>query len=232
MKAVIKQLTANSKAMAQFGFTRAPEHDFEDDGNHFKGYMWKGKLPLTQLYSDGSLYLSVRDDYVYSDLPYSFWKKYEGSKIGDEYNGVTKEVDLEHLNSICEKIEADLNQARKDFKALEYPDMSNQIQSLKNSLAKGEMVLSRNLNWFEMNLSKSGIESAFEDYKRLKEAMKRDEGRLAAMLNNTLPKREAYEISQRAEYKGDCEYYAKELNELIDQKDYSWYYIEKKPSMK
>lgn len=232
--AQVAKLTAGMATVTSRGFKRDQELDFSDDGNRFCGYTWNGKVPLTQCYSDGEVYLCVRDDYMRSheDIPYGFWEKYPESKIGDEYNGTSEKVDLDNLVGICDRVYRGIQQAKADFDAIPYPDMSAQIQNLKNDLAKADMLLGRNLNWFEMNLSKSGIEAAFKDYKHLKEAVKRDEGVLEAMQAGTLPKSRAYDVAHSKEFHGNCQYYTKSLNELIDQKDYSWYYEVKSETMK
>ena len=91
--------------------------------------------------------------------------------------------------------------------------------------------MSRNLNWFEMNLSFSGIKKAHENYNDLKKALEKDQAEIDGMINKTIPKERAYDISVYND-KASSEYYANELNELIDQKDYSFYYEVKSSSMR
>ena len=74
-----------------------------------------------------------------------------------------------------------------------------------------------------MNLNSSGIKEAYEAYSKLKKALKEDQLEVDGMVNKTIPKARAYDLSVRSD-EAHCEYYANKLNELIDQKSYSWYY--------
>ena len=231
--AQVAKLSVNSSSVGSHGFTRCPDLDFKDDGNRFTGWMWNGTVPLTQCYSDGEVYLSVRDDDMRSkaDIPYHFWEKYEESKLGDKYNGTTEKVDLDELADICRRIDAGIKKAKEDFDAVAYPDLSNRIQRCMEEIEKAEALLNRNLNWFEMNLNSSGIKEAYKLYSRLKEALKWDRDEVHGMADKTIPKVRAYDLSF-FEGEAHCEYYVNQLNELIDQKSYSWYYEVKAPTMK
>ena len=232
MKDTIKQLTANSKAMAQFGITREPSYDFEDDGNHFKGYMWQGKLPITQLYADGELYLTIRDDYVYpGEIPYDFWKKYPESELGDEYNGTTKQVDLVRFAGTCEVIWNGLQKAIKDFEAIEV-DTTTIVNRIKAELAPAEKMLNQNINWFDCNLSERGIKEAYHQFKSLKKSVERDYETIQEIESGVYPKNRLYDLTNGAGDVSHSAYFVRELQELIDQKDYEWYYEVKTDSMK
>ena len=232
MKDTIKQLTANSKAMAQFGITREPKYDFEDDGNHFKGYVWQGKLPITQLYSDGSLYLSIRDDYVYSGkIPYEFWKKYPEAKLGDEYNGTTEQVDLVRFAGTCEVIWNGIQKAIKDFEATEI-DGTAVVNRIKEELLPAEKLLHQNINWFDCNLSESGIKEAYRQFKSLKQSVERDHKTIQEIESGEYSKSRLYDLTTTTGDVSHSAYYVRELQELIDQKDYGWYYEVKTDSMK
>lgn len=231
--AQVTKLSVNLSSVGSHGFTRCLDLDFKDDGNRFTGWMWNDTVPLTQCYSGGEVYLSVRDDYMRSKVgvPYHFWEKYEESKIGDRYNGTPEKIDLNELADICRKIDAGIKKAKEDFDAIAYPDLSNRIQRYISGIEKADALLSRNINWFEINLNSSGIKEAYETYSRLKKALKEDRDEVHEMAEGTIPKARAYDLSLR----GDeplCEYYANSLNELIDQKSYSFYYEVKAPTMK
>ena len=72
MAQMVKRLTA--KNGGKYGIEIAPQYDFEDDGNYFRGFVYTSningndgfKLPLTQCYSrnDKTVYLCVRVDYL------------------------------------------------------------------------------------------------------------------------------------------------------------------------
>lgn len=229
----VTKLSVNLSSVGSHGFTRCLDLDFKDDGNRFTGWMWNDTVPLTQCYSGGEVYLSVRDDYMRSKagLPYHFWEKYEESKLGDKYNGTSEKIDLDELVDICRKIDAGIKKAKEDFEAAAYPDLSNRIQRYIAGIEKADALLSRNINWFEINLNSSGIKEAYETYSRLKKALKEDRDEVHEMAEGTIPKARAYDLSFRSDG-AYCEYCANELNELIDQKSYSFYYEVKAPTMK
>lgn len=229
----VAKLSVNSSSVSSHGFTRCPDLDFKDDGNRFTGWMWNDTVPLTQCYSGGEVYLSVRDDYMRSKagIPYHFWEKYEESKIGDRCNGTPEKIDLDELADICRKIDAGIKKAKGDFEATAYPDLSSRIQRYMEGIEKADALLNRNINWFEMNLNSSGIKEAYETYSSLKKALKEDRDKVHEMAEGTIPKAKAYDLSLLG---GEplCEYYTNKLNELIDQKGYHWHYEVKAPTMK
>lgn len=231
--AQVAKLSVNSSSVSSHGFTRCPDLDFKDDGNRFTGWMWNDAVPLTQCVSGGKTFLSVRDDYMRSkvDIPYQFWEKYEESKLGDKYNGTSEKIDLDELVDICRKIDAGIKKAKEDFEAVAYPDLSNRIQRYMVGIEKADALLNRNLNWFEMNLNSSGIKEAYRIYSRLKEVLEKDRDEVHGMAEGTIPKASAYSLLCYND-EARCEYYVNELNELIDQKSYSWYYEVKAPTMK
>lgn len=231
--AQVAKLSVNSSSVGSHGFTRCPDLDFRDDGNRFTGWMWNDAVPLTQCVSGGETFLSVRDDYMRSKagIPYHFWKKYEESKLGDKYNGTSEKIDLDELADICRKIDAGIKKAKEDFDAAAYPDLSNRIQRYMVGIEKAEALLNRSLNWFEMNLNSSGIKEAYETHSMLKNALNKDRYEVHEMAEGTIPKSRAYDLSLRSDG-ANCEYYVNRLNELIDQKSYSWYYEVKAPTMK
>lgn len=231
--AQVAKLSVNSSSVSSHDFTRCPDLDFKDDGNRFTGWMWNDVVPLTQCVSGGETFLSVRDDYMRSNagIPYHFWEKYEESKIGDKYNGTSEKIDLDELVDICRKIDAGIKKAKEDFEAAAYPDLSNRIQRYVEGIEKAEALLNRNINWFEINLNRSGIKEAYETYSRLKKALKEDRDEVHEMAEGTIPKARAYDFSLRSD-EPHCEYYTNKLNELIDQKSYSFYYEVKAPTMK
>ena len=231
--AQVAKLSVNSSSVGSYGFTRCPDLDFKDDGNRFTGWVWNGTVPLTQCVSGGETFLSVRDDYrrSRSGIPYHFWEKYEESKLGDKYNGTSEKIDLDELADICRKIDAGIKKAKEDFEATAYPDLSNRIQRYMVGIEKAEALLNRNLNWFEMNLNSSGIKEAYETYSKLKKALKEDQLEVHGMAEGTIPKARAYELSLHSDG-AHCEYYVNQLNELIDQKGYSFYYEVKSPTMR
>ena len=231
--AQVAKLSVNSSSVISHGFTRCPDLDFKDGGNRFTGWMWNGTVPLTQCVSGGKTFLSIRDDYMRSkaDIPYQFWEKYEESKLGDKYNGTSEKIDLDELADTCSKIDAGIKKAKEDFDAVAYPDLSNRIQRYMVGIERADALLNRSINWFEMNLNSSGIKEAYKIYSRLKEVLEKDRDEVHGMAEGTIPKASAYSLSCYND-EARCEYYVNQLNELIDQKSYSFYYEVKAPTMK
>ena len=83
------------------GFVVAPEENFSDDGNYFKGYYYdpehKGdkRFRTSKLISDGQAYISVR----YYDLEKGT------SKYFDDLNGVDYNYAIEHIKDLTDEID-------------------------------------------------------------------------------------------------------------------------------
>lgn len=230
----VVKLNAKQKVVAEKGFSRATKYDFSDDGNNFNGWMWKDKLPLTQHYSDGNVYLCVRADYLFGTprIPYSFYSNYIDFDKVYKYNGTSNKLDLDDLASICEETWAAVEKAKEDFANLKFPDLSDKAAKLEMDICEAEDLIKRNINWFEMNLSESGIKRAYEIYNNIKKYLVNDYATLEAIKNQTLPMYEAVDLKGREKYEAHCAYLVSLLKELIEEKSYDWYYVEKKPSMR
>ena len=83
------------------GFVLAPEENFSDDGNYFKGYYYdpehKGdkRFVASKLISDGQAYISVR-----------YYDEDKGStKYFDDLNGVDYEYAIEHIKDLTDEID-------------------------------------------------------------------------------------------------------------------------------
>ena len=134
-KNIVKALTkANIKA---YGIERAPQYDFNDDGNRFKGFIYKG-MPMTQCYakSYGEVYLTIRPDYLKNNFTFKEWSETEEFVLEDEFNGVS-EIDMDKLVANLERVIAkrdELNSSTsidpEDIKAL-VESISEEINFLK-----------------------------------------------------------------------------------------------------
>lgn len=103
MKIITGLTKANIKNTA---IKLAPEYDFIDDGNKFRGFIYKG-IPMTQCKSRGECYLSIRADYL--DIDYDNWMKTEEYKLCDKFNGTFK-FDIDELIANLEKISNKINE--------------------------------------------------------------------------------------------------------------------------
>ena len=90
--------------------------DFTDDGYSFRGFMYKGVLPITQHYSrkDKTVYLSVRVDMI-KERNFTFleWHKTPEACLCDEFNGVS-EIDTAKLKDSLERILAKVNKMNEE----------------------------------------------------------------------------------------------------------------------
>lgn len=102
MAKMVKSLTKVNGG--KVGIEVANELNFGDDGNFFRGFMYKG-MPMTQCYSkkDGEVYLSIRVDYLKNNFTYKEWMETEEYHLCDEFNGVS-EFDLEKLVENLERV--------------------------------------------------------------------------------------------------------------------------------
>lgn len=148
MKLVKKLTKANCE---KYGIEVAPELDFNDDGNKFRGFIYKG-LPMTQCYADGICYLCIRVDYLRdSNFTYSDWMNTEEYYLCDEFNGVS-EFDMEKLISNLEAVLAkviEMNDSASVSKA-ELEDVKNVVI---NEVAKIELFVGdvkENFKWWSV----------------------------------------------------------------------------------
>ena len=70
---------------------RNKNYDFSDDGSFFRGYVYKGMLPVTVCSYEDMIYICIRSDYVVS---YSVGKQYGMDNVREacfsRYNGIKK----------------------------------------------------------------------------------------------------------------------------------------------
>lgn len=88
----------------KLGIVPAPQFNFEDDGNYFKGFLYKD-IPLTQNYSRsmGECFLDIRVDYLKDNFSWLEWVEAGGSALSDKFNGVS-EIDTEDLINTLEAV--------------------------------------------------------------------------------------------------------------------------------
>lgn len=121
---MIKKLTKTNGTT--YGIQAAPEYDFSDDGNKFRGFIYKG-LPMTQCYADGVCYLDIRVDYLKTNFTYSEWMATDEYQLCDEFNGTGEEFDIEKLVENLEKILAKVNEMNQDVKI-----SKDELEGVKN----------------------------------------------------------------------------------------------------
>lgn len=159
----IKGLTKAN--IAKLGIELAPERGFEDDGNYFRGFIYKG-MPLTQCRSDGQCYLTIRDDYLENNYLWDEWRDAGGWELTDRFNGVA-EFDTEDLIDTIEKVIKLRDELNERYSApLTEKDWSRLEERLNNEALEAQKVVERakvKIEWWKL-----------DDYslRRVKDAMK------------------------------------------------------------
>lgn len=146
----MKMITGLTKAnIKNTGIELSPEHDFTDDGNRFRGFIYKG-MPMTQCRADGTCYLTIRVDYLDNDFDFKEWMKTAEYQLEDEFNGVS-EFDMDKLVENLEKIIAKVNEMNAAAKS-ETLDMTPVKEALKTEIEYAESVVNEfktNFKWYE-----------------------------------------------------------------------------------
>lgn len=148
----MKMITGLTKAnIKNTGIKLAPEHDFTDDGNRFRGFIYKG-MPMTQCRANGECYLSIRTDYLEGkQFTWKEWSKTEEYHLEDEFNGVS-EFDLDKLIENLEKIIAKVNEMNAKASAEEI-DMTEIARKAKDETIALEKFIGRvqtSLKWWKL----------------------------------------------------------------------------------
>lgn len=147
----MKMITALTKAnIKNTGIELAPEHDFTDDGNRFRGFIYKG-LVMTQCHADGTCYLAIRVDYMDNQFTWKEWSKTKEYRLEDEFNGVS-EFDLDKLIENLEAILAKVNEMNAKASAEEI-DMTEITRKAKNEVIALEKFIGRvqtSLKWWKL----------------------------------------------------------------------------------
>lgn len=138
---------------SKYGIEVAPQHDFNDDGNRFRGFEYKG-IPMTQCRADGECYLCIRVDYLKNNFTYKEWMETEEYHLCDEFNGVSQfdiEKLIENLERVIDKVDEMNSNASVD---------KNELENVKNvicdELNKRESFMEEIKTFLELWNVKSG----------------------------------------------------------------------------
>ena len=210
---MIKNLNMNI-VKKNIGFNRREDLDFEDDGNHFKGYDYKG-LPITTLRSDGSTFLAIREDYLDNNFTFDDWRETEEYKLTDEFN-YCSEVDLDKLIENCERVMKKIDEMNKQV-ASEKIDTSEAKERIAEEIIMVRSLICEvkmNLEWWNLR---------DYDLKRAANMLRSEERTLKRLQDLDF---DSMEIKQKraivqncrkygyVEFKKD-DYYARELRALM-----------------
>lgn len=145
------------------GFNLREDLNFSDDGNHFRGFDYKG-LPITTLRSnvEGCVYLSIRVDYLDNDFTYYDWMETEEYKLANEFNGVS-EFDIDKLIENCERIIAKVNELNEKARneAIDTTDVEEEIHAEAKMIEEAIEYVKANLKWWNL---KDGYLKMAKDY--------------------------------------------------------------------
>ena len=134
------------------GFERREDLDFEDDGNYFRGFSYKG-MPITTLRSKkyDTVYLSIRVDYLENKFTFKDWMKTEEFVMCDKFNGV-HEFAMEELIEALEKVIAKVEEMNAAAEA-EVIDVTAVVDALFDEVVMAENIVNNfkaNFKWYDM----------------------------------------------------------------------------------
>ena len=168
MTKLVRSLTATNGK--QYGIERAEQYDFEDDGSHFKGYIYKD-IPLTQCVSKKyGTFLSIRVDYMRNNFTWKDWSETEECRLTDEFNGCS-EVDLDKLVDNLEKIIAKIAILNKEAFNINPFALDTKIAEARKEIERAE----KRLDTIKNNAPKNWWELRDYDLKRAKDYIKSEE---------------------------------------------------------
>lgn len=214
---MIKNLSKNTVKKYDV-FNLREDLNFEDDGNHFRGFDYKGILPITTLRTGDRTYLDIRVDYL-DDIQFTWneWFETEEHDLADEFNGCD-EVDLEKLIDNCEKVLAKVNELNEKAKKEEI-DMEQVERRLLDEVRFVHEVISdvkANLKWWE--LSKYELDSARGYMKSLIETKERINDIDIDSLSRKAKKQMCESLEKYGYVKiKETNFYIKELKEFIQK---------------
>lgn len=211
---MVKSLTkANT---AKYGIEVREDLNFNDDGNRFRGFSYKG-MPMTQCVSQGECYLSIRVDYLENNFTYKEWMQTEEDALCDEFNGVN-EFDIEKLIENLEKVIAKVNEMNSNCEVDE-AEIKQGIEIVKEEISEIEEAIfeAAQASWWR--ISEYKIKRA-ADYMRSLERKVNEGYKLIEGIENESIRNKKHFIEKVRNVKNykilGGEFYMSELKELLD----------------
>lgn len=196
MTKMVKNLSkANTRNID--GFVRREDLDFNDDGNHFTGWEYKG-MPITTLRSNkwNETYLAIRVDYIMSDKNFTYdeWYATDESKLTDMFNGVS-EFDLDqlilNLETVIAKVdELDAAVANEQIEDCEIIAKLEQEVTFVNE----ELENAKQMQWW--NLSGYYVKSAADYIRSLQQKADSINEKLEALNNAEVSRKELKKMQE------------------------------------
>jgi len=123
--------------LQKFGFVRAPELDFSDDGNRFTCYT-VGNVRVSKCTWNGQVFLAGRIEDV--TVPYETYSQLPHYKALDKLNGVSieglEEQDIRDLYNACVEYSKEYAEAKANLVYPTIEELKTQFQKIKDHNAK------------------------------------------------------------------------------------------------
>ena len=158
--------------LQKFGFVRAPELDFSDDGNRFTCYT-VGKVRVSKTTWNGEVFLAGRIEDA--TVPYDIYSQLPHYKALDKLNGVSiaslEEQDIRDLFNACVEYSKEYSEAKANLVYPTVDELKAQFQRIKDHNIKlyeeATQLIKDNALGLLMSESKWRIDSIKRYYKTL-----------------------------------------------------------------
>lgn len=203
----------------KYGIERAPDLDFSDDGNRFRGYRCNG-VPISYLKDPNyGVFLSIHVSDL-GGLTYDEYSKLPSYKDCDKYNGVDEDqVDLADVVEICKRIKAEHDEAVKEIKDVSDDDFKaytdKYLEKAKKEFEEAKQVIKSLEPEDLLNASEWNIKELKRDLESIKDEINRWSWEKKSTTDQTSRRRElGYDSEEN--YK-KVSYWLKDLKEIVEK---------------
>ena len=202
----------------KYGIERAPDLDFSDDGNRFRGYRCNG-VPISYLKDDGEVYLYI-DIGDLGGLNYEEYSKLPSYKDCDKYNGVDESsIDLADVVEICKRIKAEYDEAIGNIKEISDDDYKaytdKYLEKAKKEFEEAKQVI-KNLEPEDLlNASEWNIKKIKRDLEYIRDEMNEWQWENKSKTDQT---NRRYQLGNESEEEYEkVNYWLEDLEELVKE---------------
>lgn len=202
----------------KYGIERAPDLDFSDDGNRFRGYRCNG-VPISYLKDDGEVYLYI-DIGDLGGLNYEEYSKLPSYKDCDKYNGVDESsIDLADVVEICKRIKAEYDEAIGNIKEISDDDYKaytdKYLEKAKKEFEEAKQVI-KNLEPEDLlNASEGNIKKIKRDLEYIRDEMNEWQWENKSKTDQT---NRRYQLGNESEEEYEkVNYWLEDLEELVKE---------------
>lgn len=203
----------------KYGIERAPDLDFLDDGNRFRGYRCVD-VPISYLKDPNyGVFLSIHVGDL-GGLTYDEYSKLPSYKDCDKYNGVPEnEVDLADVVEICKRIKAEYEEALKNVKDVSDDDFKaytdKYLEKAKQEFEEAKKVIKSLEPEDLLNASEWNIKEIKRDLESIKNEINRWTWERKSKTDQTSRRRELGYDSEENFKK--VSYWLRDLKEIINE---------------